>query len=175
MRVILSGCSGGGKTTLLEELARCGYATVPEPGLRIVRAAQAGGAGALPWIDPEAFARRALAMAQADLAATADSAEPVFFDRGLIDAIAALEHATGSALPGAYPPIGQFHQTVFMVPPWPEQLHPSADRRGTLDEAVAEYERLLAIYARLGFTAEVIPQLPVAARAQLVLARLGLG
>ena len=34
--IILSGCSGGGKSTLLAELARRGFATVEEPGRRIV-------------------------------------------------------------------------------------------------------------------------------------------
>jgi predicted ATPase len=34
--VVISGCSGGGKSTLLAELARRGYRTVEEPGRRIV-------------------------------------------------------------------------------------------------------------------------------------------
>jgi hypothetical protein len=34
--VVLSGCSGGGKSSLLAELARRGHAVVPEPGRRIV-------------------------------------------------------------------------------------------------------------------------------------------
>ena len=58
--VILSGCSGGGKSTLLEELRARGHATVAEPGRRIVREEMTLGGNALPWIDPEAFARRAL-------------------------------------------------------------------------------------------------------------------
>ena len=33
---VLSGCSGGGKSTLLAALARRGFATVEEPGRRIV-------------------------------------------------------------------------------------------------------------------------------------------
>ena len=34
--VILSGCSGGGKSTLLADLAGRGFGTVSEPGRRIV-------------------------------------------------------------------------------------------------------------------------------------------
>jgi predicted ATPase len=33
--VVISGCSGGGKSALLSEFARRGYRTVDEPGLRI--------------------------------------------------------------------------------------------------------------------------------------------
>ncbi|SEI08083.1 AAA domain-containing protein [Rhizobium tibeticum] len=35
--VILSGCSGGGKSTLLAELAKRGFAVAEEPGRRIVK------------------------------------------------------------------------------------------------------------------------------------------
>jgi predicted ATPase len=34
--VAISGCSGGGKSTLLFELKRRGYAVVEEPGRRII-------------------------------------------------------------------------------------------------------------------------------------------
>jgi predicted ATPase len=34
--IVISGCSGGGKSTLVAELARRGYASVEEPGRRIV-------------------------------------------------------------------------------------------------------------------------------------------
>ncbi|AHK02241.1 ATPase [Agrobacterium tumefaciens] len=61
--IILSGCSGGGKSTLLAELAHRGFATVEEPGRRIVIEETRNNGTALPWIDLEAFARRAIAMA----------------------------------------------------------------------------------------------------------------
>jgi hypothetical protein len=35
--VVISGCSGGGKSTLLDELGRRRYAVVAEPGRRIVQ------------------------------------------------------------------------------------------------------------------------------------------
>lgn len=175
MRVILSGCSGGGKTSLIEELARRGYATVPEPGLRIVKEERANGGNALPWIDPAAFAHRAVEMARYDLVIARSIDGPVFFDRGLIDAAAALEYATGTALPEAYDGCEALHTTAFLVPPWRENLHSSADRSGDFTEAVAEYERLLDTYSRLGFSIEVLPRIGVAQRADLVIATLMYG
>ena len=65
--VVISGCSGGGKSTLLMELARRGHAIVEEPGRRIVREELQGNGAALPWVDPVAFARRAIAMSLEDL------------------------------------------------------------------------------------------------------------
>jgi predicted ATPase len=60
--VIISGCSGSGKSTLLAELGQRGFATVEEPGRRIVREELAGDGSALPWVNAAAFARRAIAM-----------------------------------------------------------------------------------------------------------------
>lgn len=172
MFVILSGCSGGGKTSLIEELARRGYATVPEPGLRIVKEERANGGSTLPWIDLAAFARRAVEMAHNDLVAARRLTGPVFFDRGLIDAASALEYATGTALPEAYAGCEALHTTSFFVPPWRENLHSSADRSGDFTEAVAEYERLLDTYANLGFSIEVLPRIGVAQRVDHILATL---
>jgi len=64
--VVISGCSGGGKSTLLGELGRQGHAVVKEPGRRIVREETIGDGSALPWVDMAAFLRRAVAMALAE-------------------------------------------------------------------------------------------------------------
>ena len=69
--MIISGCSGGGKSTLLAELHRRGFATVDEPGRRIVKEELQGRGSALPWINAAKFARRAIAMSLADIEAAA--------------------------------------------------------------------------------------------------------
>jgi predicted ATPase len=83
--VLISGCSGGGKSTLLTELGRRGYITVEEPGRRIVREEMLGNGLALPWVNGTAFARRAIALALADRATAIGHGGWVFFDRGLVD------------------------------------------------------------------------------------------
>ena len=169
--VTISGCSAGGKSTLLAELARRGHAVVEEPGRRIVREEQAGDGRALPWVDGAAFARRAIAMALDDLEKAAALPGIVFFDRGLVDAAAALEHLTGEP---AIERIARPHPTnrrVFMAPPWPEIFASDPERRHGFDEAVAEYERLLGAYASLGCELVILPKVPVAERAAFVLER----
>ncbi len=47
--VVLSGCSGGGKSTLLAELRRRGHACVEEPGRRIIQEEARNGGQAVPW------------------------------------------------------------------------------------------------------------------------------
>jgi len=166
--VVISGCSGGGKSTLLAELRRRGHAVVEEPGRRIVREERAGDGAALPWIDPAAFARRAVAMALEDRA-NAPANGWVLFDRGLIDAAAALEHATGEAALERLGRAHLYHRRVFMTPPWPEIYVNDPERPHGFEAAVAEYERLLAAYAALDYAVVILPKAAVSVRADFVL------
>ncbi len=170
--VVISGCSGGGKSTLLEELARRGCTVVEEPGRRIVRRALAGKAEPLPWSDGEGFARRCIEIALADRAAAMGEAGWVFFDRGLIDAVAALAHLTGQPDLDRLAQTHRHHRRVFLAPPWPEIYVTDAERRHGLAEAVPEYERLERVYPALGYEVVRLPKVDVAARADFVLATL---
>jgi predicted ATPase len=164
--VVISGCSGGGKSTLLAELARRGHTVVEEPGRRIVRE------GVLPWVDAAAFARRAVAMALEDRAAAVGQEGWVVFDRGLVDAAAALEHATGEAV---LEPLGRahrYHHRVFLAPPWPEIYVNDPERPHGFEAARTEYERLLRAYEGLDYAALILPKVDVVARADFVVAAL---
>jgi predicted ATPase len=168
--VLISGCSGGGKSTLLAELAARGFATVEEPGIRIVRQEMRNDGVALPWVDLEAFARRAIEMASADLAAAESRPGWTFFDRGLIDAAAALLHATGEThalevLADRF----RYHDTVFLAPPWPEIYRADAERVHDFADAKAEHDRLSAIFPALGYTVALLPKVGVIERADFVL------
>ncbi|WP_316251193.1 AAA family ATPase [Sphingomonas sp. JC676] len=169
----MSGCSGGGKSTLLAELARRGFSTVPEPGRRIVTEELRCNGNALPWTDMATFARRAIAMALADRLAAESRKALVFFDRGLVDAAVALEHATGER---TVMPLGTAHRynaNVFLAPPWSEIHVHDAERRLEFTEAVAEYARLERAYRALGYTMHLLSRVDVEARADFVLATLG--
>ncbi len=170
--VTISGCSGGGKSTLLDELARRGHAVVAEPGRRIVQEELAGDGAALPWVDGVAFARRAMALALKDQLASSARQGVVFFDRGLVDAAAALEHLTGEPALTTIPPAHSLNRKVFMAPPWPEIFVSDAERRHGLDAAAAEYERLLAAYAARAHEVVILPKIPVADRVDFILERL---
>ncbi|WP_334181814.1 AAA family ATPase [Novosphingobium sp.] len=113
LRVVLSGCSGGSKSTLLAKLADVGFRTIPEPGRRIVDEALRGDGTALPWVDLAASARRAINVAAEHLRVAREERGWTFFDRGLVDAAVALQHATSRAASvtlAAFPP---YHRRVF--------------------------------------------------------------
>jgi len=167
--VILSGCSGGGKSSLLAELKRRGFETVQEPGRRVVAVEMRGEGKALPWVDLEAFARRTIKMASFDRERMKDAKGWVFFDRGLVDAATALEHATGVAVSKTLDGQARFHQQVFLTPPWPEIYRYDGERQLDMEEGVAEYHRLLDAFERLGYDAVVVPKVGVEARADFLL------
>lgn len=166
--VVISGCSGGGKSTLLAELARRGITTVPEPGRRIVRDELSARGRALPWIDLAAFARRAIDLALEDREGAAGTTGWVLFDRGLVDAAAALEHATGEPEPGDRSRTYRYHRRVFVAPPWPEIYVVDPERPHGFADAVAEYGRLVRAYAGLGYELIELPKVPAAERADFV-------
>ncbi len=166
--VVISGCSGGGKSTLLDELARRGHRTVPEPGRRIVREELAGGGTALPWADARAFVDRLVALARSDYEAAAGNAGWTFFDRGLFDAVSGLGQLEGRDFPGelmvAYP----YHHRVFLTPPWPEVYVTDGERKHSFLQACIEYQRLSREYPAMGYDVELLPKVGVAARADFV-------
>ncbi|MBL4863601.1 MAG: AAA family ATPase [Rhodobiaceae bacterium] len=175
-RYVLSGCSGGGKSTLLTELGRRGYRTVSEPGREIVREELEKGGDALPWINPQAFADRAIEMSVGAFDEVASHRGSVFFDRSFIDAVSSVVHQTGALSPDHTQLVHQrrYAPMVFLVPPWPEIFVTDAERQTGYEEAVAEYERLLVSFELFGYKAVIMPKEPVEKRADFVLAAIGI-
>ncbi|NIJ18931.1 putative ATPase [Sphingomonas naasensis] len=171
--VAVSGCSGGGKSTLIDALAARGFATVPEPGRRIVGELRLERGEALPWVDLAAFARRAIAMAIEDRAAAEAMPGWVFFDRGVVDAAVALAHATGEDVVAPLARAHRYHRRVFLAPPWPEIWTGDSARLHDLGDAEAEYARLAAAWPALGYEVQVLPRTSVAHRVEWMLAALG--
>ena len=170
--VIISGCSGGGKSALLDALRLRGYAVIEEPGRRIVTRELDGGGHALPWVDGVAFARKAMELSLEDREAASQLSGWVFFDRGLIDAAAALEHLTGERLLPQLCQPHRYNKHVFLTPPWPEIYKTDEDRRHSFADAVAEYDRLCKVYPSLGYEVTVLPKIDIQSRADFILAAL---
>lgn len=171
--VVITGCSGGGKSTLLDAVAAAGHATVSEPGRRIVREETAAGGTALPWIDMTAFAHRALDMARDDHAAATRNPGWTFFDRSAIDAASALTLLKQRPLSDFLGPDLRYHRRVFVTPPWPELFVADDERRHGLADAQAEYDRLCRDFPSLGYELVELPRLVPAARLRFMLDAIG--
>jgi predicted ATPase len=171
--VVLSGCSGGGKSTLLAALARKGYTTFPEPGRQVVREENLVGGPALPEADPVRFAERCIARASYFFNVAQPERGPVFFDRGIVDTATAMERA-GTVPRWAEEAVRLYRYAprVFLVPPWKELFERDEERRHSFREAEAEYEALLASYPAKGYEPVIVPKGPVASRIAFVEAEL---
>jgi predicted ATPase len=171
--VAVSGCSGGGKSALLDEMATRGYAVFPEPGRQVVKEELLVGGDALPWTDELRFAERCIARAAYFFNMARPETGPVLFDRSIVDVVAALErrgavpaHCAAAARAYRYGP------RVFLVPPWRELFAADPERRHGFEAAVAEYEGLLRAYPAHGYTTLVVPKASVSERADFLEAAL---
>ena len=158
---------------MLKALDERGFATVQEPGRRIVADELAGEGKALPWVDMKAFALRAVAVARSDLLAAQDSDGLMFFDRGLIDAAVALAHSGGPAIEETLGHTDRYETRVFVVPPWREIFAEDAERRHGFDAAVQEHHRIVQALDALGYMRIALPRVSVEERAEIVLRECG--
>ena len=172
--IVLSGCSGGGKSSLLAELGRRGYAICEEAGRQVVKEQLLIGGDALPWGNLDLFLELTISRSIHHLVEAARSDAIAFFDRGIVDQVNGYR-VRGLEIPkhllGAVEHF-RYRETVFVVPPWREIFANDAERRHSFEDAVAMYDPLVETYEHFGYRPVVVPKMDVAARADFVLAQL---
>ncbi len=146
-----------------------GYGTVDESARAIIAERVARGSSRRP--DAVAFAREILRRDIEKYVSRPRTSQWVFFDRGLIEALAMLHDV--SPLPSIelesmlahYP----FHEVVFVLPPWEAIYAPDAERDQSFAEAIDVHARVVRWYRSCGYVINEVPCLPVAQRAMHVL------
>ncbi|MBI3675701.1 MAG: AAA family ATPase [Proteobacteria bacterium] len=169
--VVLSGCSGGGKSSLLHELGRRGYRIFEEPGRQIIKEQNAIGGDAVPEGNVRAFAEILVSRSINRMIEAAGTKDFVFFDRGLVDVVSWYEYAKQD-VPAHFEKAAQqyrYRTKVFLVPPWTEIFENDAERKHSLAEALAQYEVLPKTYTRLGYAPVMVPKASIVDRADFVL------
>jgi predicted ATPase len=158
--VVLSGCSGGGKSTLLAEMASRGYQVYPEPGRQIVKEQLSIGGDGLPWENSHKFAELCVSRALFFYNTAVPVDKPVLFDRSIVDNISGMErigipmHQSLQVALQRY----RYARRVFMVPPWKELFAHDAERRHSFEDAEAEFVSLQKAYTALGYEVMLIPK-----------------
>lgn len=171
--IVLTGCSGGGKSSLLAALAGLGYAIRPEAGRQIVKEQLAIGGRALPWDDEMRFADLLMSRAMHQFNSVAPDGPPVVFDRSLVD-IAAHFAFLGKPAPAELQravALYRYAPRVFVTPPWQAIFTTDSERRKPFAQAVAEYEALVSTYRALGYRLVMVPQLSIAERVAFFVAQ----
>ena len=168
--VVISGCSGGGKSSILNELANRSYPVVLEPGRQIVKEQSVISGNALPWINLDKFLDLALSRYLFQYNSQKERKGLVFFDRGLIDALQ-INRKQEKYFENAAKNF-RYHHFVFLVPPWEEIFLTDTERKHSFEAAKEEYEELLIKYKSFGYETIIIPKLPVNERVDFILDQL---
>jgi predicted ATPase len=172
--VVLSGCSGSGKSSLLSALAERGYRVVPEPGRQVIREQMFIGGDATPEKDVFKFLELTISRTIHHMISEARTNSVVFFDRSIVDQVGGydfLKIEVPAHLRKAVE-LFRYHRRVFITPPWPEIFRNDTERTHSFDQAMAIYATQLKTYERLGYELVLVPQLSVAERADFVLGNL---
>ena len=169
--VVISGCSGGGKSILLSELASRGYSVVPEPGRQIVKEQTAINGDALPWTNLEKFRDLALSRYLFQFNSQKEEKKLVFFDRSIIDAVP-LDTPQPEYFSNAAKNF-RYNHLVFLVPPWEEIFANDIERKHNFESAKKEFDELLIRYKNFGYETILIAKSPVKERVDFILKKLG--
>ena len=175
--IVITGGPGSGKSTLVDSLARAGYARSIEAGRGVIQDQVAIGGHALLWQDTASFAELMLCWEMRSYHLAANMAGPVFFDRGVPD-VAGYLQLLGLEIPAHMEKAAlafRYHPQVFIAPPWPEIICQDKERKQTFEEAVRTYDSMAAIYAKYGYELIELPRTPVEERLRFILSRLQSG
>lgn len=173
--IVISGCSGGGKSTLLSELSSNGYTVVVEVGREIVKEQLAVNGNITPWENPQAFCEilitRSIAAYKQAKETTTAKEHVIFFDRSFLEGVSYYQslQIKDANKYNHYIDDLRYYQTIFMAPPWEEIFRQDEERKHSFEDAVDEYTRLLKFYSEYGYRIIELPKVSVRARVQFLL------
>jgi predicted ATPase len=96
---------------------------------------------------------------------------PVFFDRGIVDALHMLDQQNAIS-PGQVEEYVQwfpYNEVVFLMPPWEEIYSTDSERDQTFSESVQVFEGLRKWYARWHYQTIEVPRTAIEQRADFIL------
>ncbi len=172
--VILTGGPGGGKTSVLSELQRCGFRYVKESAREIIR--KRIGAGLSPRPAPKDFANEIFQMDYALFQSERLSADLLFFDRSMLDSAGMIKQADERAYNSIKDLLAshRYNPKVFVTPPWWEIYRNDAERDQTFEQAVEVYDWLCEWYRDNDYTLFVLPKASIPDRVKFILVELGI-
>ncbi len=168
---VVTGCSGAGKSTIIEALKARGFPCVDEAGRKIVQEQLRIGGDGTPWQDRIKFRELLLSRYMYLFEQITERTLPVFFDRGIPELILfswmlnvpVPEHHRAAARTYRYA------RRVFITPPWPEIFKTDEERRHSYEDAVAMYRLTPEAYRESGYQLIEVPKAPVSERVEFIL------
>jgi predicted ATPase len=168
-RIVITGAPGAGKTTLLLALQARGYTIVGDSARTIIQDRRRRGLSPRP--DPYAFAQEMLRMEIENFVQHAASRGPVFFERGVVDALCGinqvvpLDESERSMWLSKY----KYFPKVFVLPPWKAIYVNDAERDHTFEHAESVNTIAQEWYRQCGYQVLEVPLVTVDERCTFVL------
>lgn len=172
---VVTGCSGGGKSSVIEALKTQGFPCVDEPGREIAKEQSRRGGDGTPWQDQRKFRDLLLVRYKQLFEQTGEGTLPVFFDRGLPEVLAA-SRLLGISVPDEARILAvnyRYARQVFGMPPWAELFKNDAERRHSFADALTEYPLTLEAYRECGYEWIEVPKGSVTERVKFILQHIG--
>ncbi len=170
--VVISGCSGGGKSTLLSELHDQGYAVIEEIGRKLVKEQLAVNGDITPWEKPQIFCELLIdksieAYHQAEEMETVKD-QIIFFDRSFLEGVNYFQSLKIHKYDHFINEL-RFYPTIFMTPPWKEIYTQDDERKHAFEDGVKEYNQLLRFYPQCGYHIIELQKICVEDRVKFIL------
>jgi len=167
--VVVTGAPGAGKTTLLQALQARGYAIVGDAPRAIIRDRRERGLSPRPA--REEFVRQTLRIDIENYERHAADARHVFFERGVLDALAGLDSIAplGGAEFETWLAKYRYFPKVFVLPPWQAIYVTDAERDHTFEHALWVDRVTRDWYGRCGYRVVEVPKGAVDDRCEFVL------
>ncbi|PRD48453.1 AAA family ATPase [Sphingobacterium haloxyli] len=170
---IISGGPGVGKTTLINALRRIGFTTVEEEARRIIKDQLATGGDGVPWKNKTLYAQLmfdASVSAYEEIKKSVDFREPVYFDRGILDAVCYMHMEN---IPVSKETVDTVHKcvynrNVFILPPWREIYETDSERKQSWKEALSTFDRMKETYLEYGYHVIEVPKVSVLERQRFI-------
>jgi predicted ATPase len=168
-RIVITGAPGAGKTTLLLALRARGYTIVGDSARTIIQDRR--GRGLSPRPDPYAFAQEILRIDMENFVHHAATPGPVFFERGVLDALCGLDHVRriNESELRIWLSKYRYFPKVFILPPWKAIYENDAERDHTFEHAEWVNTVVQEWYRRCGYQVLEVPKASVDERSTFVL------
>jgi predicted ATPase len=171
-RIVITGAPGAGKTTLLLTLQARGFTIVGDTARAIIQDRRRRGLSPRP--EPYVFAQEMLRIDIENFVRHEASQEPVFFERGVLDAVcgldllAPLSEIELSVWLSKY----RYFSKIFVLPPWKAIYKNDAERDGTFEHADSVNRITQEWYRRCGYQVVEVPMISVNERCTFILQEL---
>lgn len=168
-QIVITGAPGAGKTALLQAMHARGYRIVGDTARAIIQDRRKLGLSPRP--DPYMFALEILRIDIENFLHHAASQDPVFFERGVLDAVCGLDRVTPLSEIELRVWLSKYRyfSKVFVLPPWKAIYRNDDEREHTFEHTEWVNQVTQEWYRRCGYEVVEVPTVSVDERCMFVL------